>query len=595
MRLSLRWKIALGVTVVAAVTMAVLAWHLSRAAVRHGAELMQQSLLAQVRLAALSLPEPPWQPGVELDASVRRVAQALGARVTLIAADGTVVADSEHDPATMENHGGRPERLQALQEGVGSAIRFSRTLDTEMLYVAVRVGAGSDSEAEVVRLARPMTEVRALTGELRGTIASAAVIWLLAVWLLSVWLGGSLAEPLARLVHVARRVRDGDLGARVQELPPGELNELGAALNQAVGQLAELVEGTRQQQRYYQAILDQMTDGVVVTDGRGQIQFVNRNFARLFGIDADQVRGRSLESVTLSYPVSLLLERALAQGGVPRDEVHLVRPEARVLSAVATRLVDEQGQAIGAVGLLHDVTPLRRADEIRRDFVANASHELRTPAAGIKALAEALQAGALSDPERGPVFVERIVESADRLTEILDDMLTLTRVERWAQMLHPEYLLAAEAARQALAQVQAAAEERHLTTKVTVPEGDKVYADPSALETVLVNLLDNAVKYTEDGGEVEVIGAAVPGGYELSVRDTGIGIPAAHLDRIFERFYRVDRARARDTGGTGLGLSIVKHIVETHGGRVRVVSEPGRGSTFTAFFPNPTESSPAAV
>lgn len=586
MSLPLRWKIALSFTLLAALTLALLGWHLARVTVAQGTDLMRANLAAQARQAALSLPEPPWRPGPELDALVERLAEAAGARVTLIAADGNVVADSEHDASSMENHGGRPERLQALSRDTGSAIRYSRTLRTDMLYVARRVGPPGEGDAPVVRLARPMTEVRAQTGELRRAMLIAAVASILAVWLVSLWLGGTLTEPLARLVHVARRVRDGDLRARMQELPAGELRELGQALNEAVGQLAELIEVTGTERRYYQAILEQMTDAVVVVDNRQQIQFVNRTFSHLFGIDPEAVRGRPLEGVTLSYPVSLLLDRALAQGGVQRDEVRMVHPEARTLSAVATRLMDEQGRVIGAVGLMHDVTPMRRADEVRRDFVANASHELRTPAAGIKAMAETLQAGALSDPERGPAFVDRIVESADRLADILDDMLTLTRVERGAETLRPEHMPAGEAARQAMAQVQAAAEERNLVTRVTVPDGDRLYADPAGLETVLVNLLQNAVKYTEDG-EVELSGTAVAGGYELSVRDTGIGIPAADLARIFERFYRVDRARARDTGGTGLGLSIVRHIVETHGGRVRVVSEPGLGSTFTVFFPNP--------
>jgi len=241
------------------------------------------------------------------------------------------------------------------------------------------------------------------------------------------------------------------------------------------------------------------------------------------------------------------------------------------------------------VGLLHDVTQLRETNRVRQDFVANASHELRTPAAGIKALAEALQAGAMEDPERGPEFAGQIVDAADRLTEILDDMLTLTRVERGARMLEPKMTDVGAALEDAADQVRPAADQKGVGVTVECDEGDRVYADPDSLQTLLLNLLDNAVKYTPEGGTVTARGREVPGGYQLAVEDTGVGIPREHQQRIFERFYRVDRARDRATGSTGLGLSIVRHIAESHGGRVAVSSREGEGSTFTAFLPDRTE------
>ncbi|MEN6545581.1 MAG: ATP-binding protein, partial [Armatimonadia bacterium] len=238
------------------------------------------------------------------------------------------------------------------------------------------------------------------------------------------------------------------------------------------------------------------------------------------------------------------------------------------------------------IGLLRDVTDLPRLDEVRREFVANASHELRTPAAGIKALAEALEVGALQDPEKGPRFVHQIVESADRLTSILDDMLILTRVERGQELLNVTRLKAGEAVGEAVKQIAIRAEDRHLQLEVQAAPEDTLSADARGLHTVLLNLLDNAVKYTPEGGAVSVTGRAVPGGYELAVTDTGVGIPPEHQARVFERFYRVDKARDRATGGTGLGLSIVKHIMDSHGGKVTLRSVPGSGSTFTVFFPD---------
>jgi two-component system phosphate regulon sensor histidine kinase PhoR len=242
---------------------------------------------------------------------------------------------------------------------------------------------------------------------------------------------------------------------------------------------------------------------------------------------------------------------------------------------------------MGAVGLLHDATELYRVDQVRRDFVANASHELRTPAAGIKALAEALQAGALADPVKGPDFVRQIAEATDRLTAILDDMLVLTRVERGQELLHPDWVEAGQACAEALTQVDQRAASEGIGLRCTVPEGDRLYADAASLQTVLINLLDNAVKYTPPGGAVALSGRQTPEGYEIGVSDTGVGIPEADRERIFERFYRVDTARDRATGGTGLGLAIVKHSVEAHGGRVTVRSKEGEGSQFAVLFPSP--------
>lgn len=342
----------------------------------------------------------------------------------------------------------------------------------------------------------------------------------------------------------------------------------------------------RAQARHYEAILQQMTDAVMVVDADGRVKLVNRAFSRLFGTEPEDAEGRALESATLNYQVSALINRALRQATTQRDRVELSHPRPHALEGIATSLKDDEGGVIGAVALLHDITRLEQADRVRQDFVANASHELRTPAAGIKALAEALQAGAIDDPVRGREFCEQIVDAADRLADILSDMLTLTRVERGDELLEPRSISAADALEEALAQVRPAAEAKEIALEGAVDEEDKVFADPDALQTLLVNLLDNAVKYTPEGGAVIARGMGVEQGYRFEVADTGPGIPLEDQERIFERFYRVDRARSRQTGSTGLGLAIVKHIAEAHGGRVGLSSEPGDGSTFTVVLPS---------
>ncbi|MEA3399916.1 MAG: ATP-binding protein [Armatimonadota bacterium] len=403
-------------------------------------------------------------------------------------------------------------------------------------------------------------------------------------WLVAAWLAHSVGEPLQRLTKMAERMSQGDLGVRVHDVPPGVTHRLAEELNAAAEHLQGQLAQAHARGRHYAAILQQMTDAVVAVDDRGRVEFVNRTFANLFDVASGEAAGRPLENVTLNYDLSALVSRALEQGTVQRDRLRLSHPQERLLEAVCSPLTDG-GEVIGAVGLLHDITELREVNRVRQDFVANASHELRTPAAGIKALAEALQAGAADDPQRGPKFCQQIVEAADRLTEILDDMLTLTRVERGASLLEPRSLQAADAVDEALSQVRPAARAKDIEVTADIRDGDRIFADAESLQTLLVNLLDNAVKYTPEGGSVMVRGHRVPGGYELAVVDTGVGIPREEQERIFERFYRVDRARDRATGSTGLGLSIVRHIAEAHGGHVSVTSAPDEGATFTAFFP----------
>ena len=584
MRLTLRGRLALSFVALAAVVFALLALYLDRAVLRHDTESTRQRLAAEARLAARLLPTPPWSLGPALDQAVNELDYEVRARVTLLDPTGRVVADSSSTAAGMDNHADRPERLQALAEGLGSSVRYSATLRVHMLYVAL--AAGPSGSGWVLRLAVPLTVAEKASRELQRVLLIAFAVAALVIFLVSMRLADTLTRPVQHLVNAARRVARGDLSARVDTPAPGEIGVLDEVFNTALERLSGLLELSQREAQRYAALLEQMSDAVVVVDPEGRVQLTNRVFSEAFGLDRDLPTGRHMQEVTLSYDLSALLARALAQGVAQHGEVAVVRPAPRTLYAVVTPLSDEQGHLTGAIGLLRDLTELQRTDQVRRDFVANASHELRTPAAAIKALAEVLAAGALRDPEKGPRFVDQIVQESDRLTRLLDDMLTLTRVERGAELLHVQPLPAAPALAEAAARVEPLAAARGVTLRHEAEQEDRLFADPSGLQTVLLNLLDNAIKYTPSGGEVTLRGRTVPGGYEVSVSDTGPGIPAEHLPRLFERFYRVDKARDRATGGTGLGLSIVKHLAEAHGGRVSVDSSVGQGSTFTVFFPD---------
>jgi two-component system phosphate regulon sensor histidine kinase PhoR len=585
MRLALRWKISLAFTLLTAAVFACLWAYLLSAVQRHTTDESRDGLLAQARLAAKALPRP-WEQGPEVQRVVQDLDERSGARITLIDEDGTVVGDSRHDPAGMENHADRPERLEALDQGWGSELRYSETLGLDMLYVAVAL-TDEGRRPSVLRLALPLTAVRDASIQLRHILLVTFLVAVALVWLVSLWTAGTLTAPVQRLVDMARRIGRGDLQARVREPASGELAELTDVFNATAERLAELVTSSEREARYYEAILEQMSDAVVVVDERERVQFINATFVRLFGVDDEDIRDRYLTQIARSYELSVMLTRALEQGAVQRDEVRVLYPETRILAAAVTPLLGPEGKTVGAVALVRDVTELRRMDEVRRDFVANASHELRTPVTGIKALAEAMQSGALEDPEKGPRFLQQILDAADRLTLLLDDMLTLTRVERGPEFVDPEPVIVAEALAEAAAHMEPSAMAKGVALRTEVGEDDQVHADSASLQTVLINLVDNAVRHTPADGEVVLSGHAVAEGYEVRVTDTGAGIPEEHISRIFERFYRVDPGRGRDSGGTGLGLAIVKHIAEAHGGRVDVRGTPGAGTTFSVFFPAP--------
>lgn len=586
MRIAFRWRVTLGFTALAAVVFLLLDLSLQVVVNRQGVAAMQGGLLAEARLAQRPLPPTPWRPSPALQRLVIDLDHAAGARVTLIAADGQVVADSRDNPVSMANHADRPELQQALGQEFGSAIRHSATEDIEMLYLAVAIPVSASGPRPVLRLSRPMTEVSAASQHLRQALWVGFGIATALVWLLGLLLSNNLAAPIDSLVRVARRVEKGDLQARVEGVQGPDLGELATVFNSALGSLSSAVATSQRESRHYATILEQMSDAVVIINQQGRVEFTNPTFARLFGLGGTIVAGRTSEELALNYELSALLLRAVEQNTVQRDEVRLLYPEPRILATAVTPLTDERHEVVGAIGLLRDVTDLHRLDEMRREFVANASHELRTPAAAVKALAEALQMGALADPDVGPRFVQQIVDAADRQTTLLDDMLTLTRVERGRELLNIASLNAAEAVEEAVRQITPAAEARGVKLVIDVPPGDSVVADPGGLHTVLLNLLDNATKYTPRGGSITVAGSALAQGYEIRVTDTGLGIPESDQARVFERFYRVDKARDRATGGTGLGLAIVKHLVEAHGGRVSLRSALGQGSTFSVVFPS---------
>jgi two-component system phosphate regulon sensor histidine kinase PhoR len=495
-----------------------------------------------------------------LDALADRMGHALGCRVTVIAADGRVLGDSSvslADLPAVENHGDRPEVVAALSSGHGAAGRYSRTLHADLLYLAVPLRGGGLTG--VVRVAQPLGEIDEAIARLRWLLFIAGVISLAVGVALSAAAAHFMSRTLRDLVDSAHALA----GGSPQPGPlAGSLKRLAQEIQRTVAALAS--ERARSA-----AVLEGMSEGVIALDQESRVTLMNRAAHEMLGSGDDAVGRALLELVR----VPALDE--LVRTGQPRtSEMDLPATRRRVLA----RLAPQPGT--GAILVLHDVTALHRLETVRRDFVANASHELRTPVSVISANAETLHGGALDDLDTARTLVEAIHRNAGRLTSLINDLLDLSRLESGRFRLELESVGLAAAAARALEAVERMAERRGTTISIEVPADTVAGADASALHQVLVNLLSNAISHTPDGTRVVVSAAPAGARVRIEVRDDGLGIPPGHRQRIFERFYRIDPGRSRDMGGTGLGLAIVKHLVEAMGGKVGVSANRPRGSVF---------------
>ncbi|MBJ6752470.1 two-component system histidine kinase PnpS [Geomonas anaerohicana] len=535
----------------------------------------------QARVAALVALKEIADLDRDAPALTASLAKAIRSRVTVIAGDGRVVADSGVDPSQvsrLENHGHRPEVIAAFREGIGSAVRYSATLHTDMLYVAASFGTKG-----VIRLALPLSELEAAKERLRKSLGATLAVAVLASLLFSYFLSNINSRKLRKLAAGANRIGRGEFGTRIAISGHDELGELARVMNEMSGRIRQQLEQISSEKGQLDAILAGMGEGVMVTDREATVALVNPAFCTLFDTPA-QVAGRPLLEISRHPDLHAACREVLSGRTERHQEISL--PGGRETLVHWVPLLEE-GELAGAVAVFHDITALKRVERIRRDFVANVSHELRTPVTVIKGYAETLLSGALAqDPARGERFLQIILNHAERLSGLVRDLLALSELESGEVALKPEPIAVADAARHALLLVAQRGEEKAVLLNCAEGlEGLAVRADRARLEQVLINLLDNAIKYSEPGGKVELSACREGELVRISVRDSGIGIPEKDLPRLFERFYRVDEARSRDNGGTGLGLSIVKHIVQTHGGTVRVESEQGKGSVFSFTMP----------
>jgi signal transduction histidine kinase len=525
-------------------------------------------LAGEARLLAIQ-----WKPSVDSDSLADQAAVATGHRVTLIDSTGHVVGDSEFDgPAlqSLENHSTRPEVVDARKTGVGSIRRMSPSTGEEQLYVAVNTPRG------IARVSVPTKTVEDLFARARSGVIAAGLISFLLAAVLAVLFARSVSKPIVDLSNVARSLAAGERKRLPALAAPGEVGDLADAVHRLAEQLEARISALAAEQSILAALVETLNEGVIAISPSHEVVRISDTGRRLLSIDRP-----------VPFPVDFLPREAtlreaiaLALRGTETEPEEVVIGDA-TLSLTASPLVNG-----GAVVALFDLTPIRKLETVRRDFVANVSHELRTPLTIVGGFAETLQ-----DPdipaERRAEFAKTILSNTQRMQRIVDELLDLSRIETGHWKPRPEPIRVADVADEVFARVAANAKAKGVTLETKVePGAETITADRTALEQILLNLAENAIRHTGDGGRITIRTARDRDGVSLDFSDTGSGIAPEHLPRIFERFYRADAGRSRDAGGTGLGLAIVRHLVEAHGGSVRAESTVGVGTRVSIYFPD---------
>lgn len=577
---SIYWKITVPLVILVLLTMGALGAYLVSSSRATQVDHLASELTNEARLVGeVTASGFADRAHVGLDDEAKSLGAEVGARVTLIAPDGTVLGDTDQDPATMENHSSRPEVVAALASGVGRATRYSATLHENMMYVAVLVKS-QGTVIGISRVALPLTEVQA---SVRGTIVTvvlavgiAAVLVIIAAALLA----GMITGPVRRITQAAEGIASGSLDQEIVINSEDEIGRLGRAFNDMSKSVKTGMSNVVGERGRLAAVLSSLTDGVLMTDSSGALVLANPAAEGLLGLKEGAVRGKPLIEAVHDHDVDSVVTRCLRSGLQQQAQIDSLA--GRFLRVIAVPL--HVGGEKGAVVIVQDLTELRTLQTMRREFVGNVSHELRTPIAGIKAIVDTLRDGAMNDSAVAGDFLNRLDSEVDRMTQMINELIELSRIETGSIKLNLGPVDINEVARDVVERLRPQADRKHVALKANLSDGlPSLAADRQRVEQVITNIVHNAIKFTPSGGSVTVAtkldGAAVL----TEVTDTGIGISRQDLPHIYERFFKADKSRS--TSGTGLGLAIAKHTVQAHGGNVWVRSEEGKGSTFGFSLP----------
>jgi len=509
-----------------------------------------------------------------------------GTRVTIVSSSGWVLGDSHKNPAKMDNHNDRPEIIEARKSGMGTVVRFSHTLEQEMMYLAIPLNVNDRST--VIRTSLPMTSLRKNIAGIRHTVFLIGLFISLLAGGVSFILSKRIANPLELMKQSAEQFAKGDFSPRLPITNTSELNSLSHSLNEMTKQIDERIQTILRERNEREAVLSSMVEGVIDVNTDEKLISLNKAAAHLFHIDKKSSIGKPISSVVRNSELLNFIETVLVSEEYQETELIFRNASDRFLNITGAVLHDETGESTGAVLVLNDITRIHKLENIRKEFVANVSHELKTPITAIKGFIETLRSVQnASDRER---FLDILETHSNRLNSIIDNLLKLSRIE--GQEDSSEIRLEEGPVRilleNAVEECQSNIEENSIKIQIDCPENLSAIINGPLLQQAVVNLLDNAIKYSDEGRMINVSAIEDRNQRVIIVQDFGIGIPEEHFDRLFERFYRVDKARTRKLGGTGLGLAIVKHIAHIHHGTVSVRSEVGKGSSFSIIIPSST-------
>ncbi|MGE0607964.1 MAG: two-component system histidine kinase PnpS [Pirellulales bacterium] len=583
----LLWQLLVSYIFLTVTSLVAVSWLASRSLERShldqlGHDLRQMAVLLEPELGSRISPDQ----AESLTMICRRFSETTGSRITLVLPSGQVLIDTLDDPALMDNHGERPEVRAALDGLEATERRYSSTARESMTYQAIPLRRDGQIVA-ALRTAVSTASINQSVRRVQWQIAAGGLAIAALAALASLWFAWRISRPLEEIRHGAERLALGDLGHKLPEPGSAEAAGVVQALNRMADQLKERIRATVRQSSEQEAVLASMAEGVLAVDNDERIISLNQAAAELLSTSQAEAQGRSLQEVIRNAELRRFVTGALNCDMPVEGDLVLGAGQDRQLQAHGTALRDVQGQAIGAVIVLNDITRLRRLESLRRDFVANVSHELKTPITSIKGFVETLLEGALDNRQDAERFLHIMARQADRLDSIIEDLLSLSKIEQGEESGDIE--LSRQPVRHALTdaldEIRPKADERAITIELHCDESITARVNRRLLEQAVLNLLDNAVKYSGPGSKVELRVEQAADEVTIAVCDQGCGIEAEHLPRLFERFYRVDKARSRKLGGTGLGLAIVKHIVHAHQGQVTVDSSPGRGSIFVIHLP----------
>lgn len=583
MKMNLFYKLFATYVVIALVAILVIDFQMGAQIKKAMRDRIEQSLMIRSQLITLtsSLSSLP-----AIEQEMSRIASITDARVTLIAADGRVIADSETAASEMDNHLNRTEIQEARLKGKGSATRFSRTLGIDTLYVAVPVTRDGSIEG-YIRLARPLTEVKKAVNALNIVLLQSFLLAGALSFLVAFIFSARFVSPIQEMEQFTKRLQEGEMPGTLLINADDERGSLARNINYMVTELKERIDQAREEKGKLEAAFASMADGVLILDGEGTIEHLNSSFKNMFTVHYGDIVGKTPLDAFKNLDLQKALDRFRETGAPVAQEISLGEEDIRTVDVTISPIEGLPRGDEKTMLVFHDVTRLKKLEKMRVDFVANVTHEIKTPLTAILGFIETLKGGAIDDRKTALRFLQTIHNHAQRLNRLVDDLLTISDIELGETKISFEDISFVPVIEGILPIIELQASKKDITVKTELPEElPLVKADRDKVIQIFLNVLDNAVKFTDEGGTVS-ISAQDNGDGKVAVRisDTGIGIPKAEIPRLGERFYRVDKTRSREMGGTGLGLSIVKHLLMAHRGSMSIDSRPGRGTTISLFFP----------